>query len=123
MIDCAVSSCNQSTPAVGFATINIATYQDVILGGGGRNNCQQYFATCSYPAPNGYIDNPSLPKECVPGCSNGGATCQINADCSGCTGGCKNKEGIYINQTCSQDTGGSGGGRCFGNYTAILGQP
>jgi hypothetical protein len=122
VIDCAnVSSCNQSATTLAFAAINIARYQDVVPSGGGNNNCRQYFPDCNNPI-GGTINNGNASKQCVAGCTNAGASCGGNGDCSGCSNGCKSPEGIRINQTCQATTGGSGGGRCFGDTTVILGQ-
>ena len=122
VIDCVgASSCKRSARTQGFATINVAQYRDVTLAGTGRNHCRQYFPDCTNPGPEGDIDNPEH-KRCSAGCSNVGADCQADRDCSGCGHGCNSPQGLYINQTCSTDAGGSGGGRCFGNSTAMLGR-
>jgi hypothetical protein len=122
VIECArPGSCGRRARAQGFATINLAQYQDVILAGSGRNDCRQYFPDCTNPAPDGSIENPEH-KRCSAGCSNVGADCQNDGDCSGCSGGCEGPRGLYLNQTCGHDIGGSGGGRCFGNSSVMLGQ-
>jgi hypothetical protein len=88
------NGCNgQSAPVIGLATINIASYQDVMLTGGGTNNCRNIFPGCSNPSGDGKISN-------------------VNAPTSG----------LYVNQTCDAGTGGHGGGRCFGESTIVLGQ-
>ena len=89
------SGCNgQSSNVLGLATINIASYQDVMLTGGGTNNCRNIFPGCTGPSGDGRIDNVNSPQS-----------------------------GIYVNQTCNtSNTGGHGGGRCFGVTTVILGQ-
>ena len=98
VVDCSQMNtgggCNgQAADVIGFATINIANYQDVFLSGGGNNNCRNTFPGCTNPAPDGRISNP-----------NASAT------------------GVYTNQTCKTDSGGSGGARCFGTTTVVLGQ-
>ena len=88
------NGCNgQASTVIGLATINIASYQDVMLNGGGSNNCKNMFPGCSNPPPDGKIDNVNSPLS-----------------------------GIYVNQTCNAGSGGHGGGRCFGESTVILGQ-
>jgi Flp pilus assembly protein TadG len=88
------NGCNgQSAPVIGLATINIATYQDVLLTGGGTNNCSNIYPGCSGPSGDGKINNVNSPQS-----------------------------GLYVNQTCETTTGGHGGGRCFGESTIILGQ-
>ena len=88
------SGCNgQAANVIGLATINIASYQDVMLTGGGTNNCQNIFPGCTGPLGDGRINNVNSPQS-----------------------------GIYVNQTCNAGTGGHGGGRCFGVTTVILGQ-
>jgi hypothetical protein len=86
--------CNgQAATVIGLATINIESYQDVMLTGGGTNNCRNIFPGCTGPSGDGKIDNVNSPQS-----------------------------GIYINQTCNTGSGGHGGGRCFGESTVILGQ-
>jgi hypothetical protein len=88
------NGCNgQSSTVIGLATINIASYQDVMLTGGGTNNCRNIFSGCTGPSGDGKIDNVNSPMS-----------------------------GIYVNQTCEAGTGGHGGGRCFGETTVVLGQ-
>jgi Flp pilus assembly protein TadG len=88
------NGCNgQGSTVIGLATINIASYHDVMLNGGGANNCKNVFPGCSNPSPDGKIDNVNSPMS-----------------------------GIYVNQTCNAGSGGHGGGRCFGESTIILGQ-
>jgi len=86
--------CNgQGATVIGLATINIASYQDVMLTGGGTNNCRNVFPGCTGPTGDGRINNVNSPQS-----------------------------GIYVNQTCNAGSGGHGGGRCFGESTIILGQ-
>ena len=74
-------------------THEIASYQDVFLSGGGTNKCRNLYPGCSNPAPDGKINNPNTAQS-----------------------------GLYANQTCRTDSGGSGGARCFGTTTVVLGQ-
>ena len=88
------NGCNgQAATVIGLATINIASYQDVLLTGGGTNNCRNIYSGCTGPMGDGKINNVNSPMS-----------------------------GIYVNQTCNTGTGGHGGGRCFGESTVILGQ-
>jgi len=92
--DISGGGCNgQPSTVIGLATMNIASYQDVMLTGGGTNNCRNIFPGCTGPTGDGKINNVNSPES-----------------------------GIYINQTCNAGTGGHGGGRCFGESTVILGQ-
>jgi len=98
VVDCSQlnteDGCNgQAADIIGFATISIASYQDVRVAGGGSNNCKSIYPGCHNPAPDGKISNPTTPES-----------------------------GLYANQTCKTDTGGRGGSRCFGTTTVVLGQ-
>jgi hypothetical protein len=97
VVDCAqmgAGGCNgQAVDVIGFATINIPSYTDVLLSGGGQNNCRNIYPGCTNPPPQGKINN-------------------VNAAVSG----------VYFNQTCKTESGSRGGSRCFGTTTVVLGQ-